>query len=255
MRRRCLDPTRRHPFSAAQEVAGAVAALDPELGAALATKGGDAAIKRALANVPLSSFPHADVLVALASGSSRSRATARSGARRRPGCRAACARRTSRRSCLVGSLDEGDGPKQAGVYTKLMVNTRIDALVNESLKRSAWVGDAMIQLTNDYEMQVFSGDVGRVTRGWLGGQGASFRGFVRSPSSGMTFASRSRSCASPRPPRPSRIRTETHRHRAAGRIQRKWRYVRFARWLKLKVSVRSSARHQPHRPEALLKVH
>lgn len=50
-------------------------------------------------------------------------------------------------------------------------------------------------------------------------------------------------------------RTETHRHRAVGRIQRKWRYVRFARWMKLKVSVRSSARHQPHRSEALPAVH
>ena len=48
-----------------------MAALDPELGAALATKGGEAAIKRAVANVPLNSCPHDDVLVALASQAAR----------------------------------------------------------------------------------------------------------------------------------------------------------------------------------------
>jgi hypothetical protein len=60
-------------------VAGAVAALDPELGAALATKGGDAAIMRAVANVPHDSCPHADVLVALASQAARLRLLAIAG--------------------------------------------------------------------------------------------------------------------------------------------------------------------------------
>ena len=41
----------------------------------------------------------------------------------------------------------------------------------ESLPR---VGDAMIQLTNDYEMQVFNGDVGRVTRVWQEGKALRF---------------------------------------------------------------------------------
>eukprot|EP00900_Chrysochromulina_parva_P015453 jgi/Chrpa1/23909/Chrysochromulina_OHIO_Genome00024662-RA len=116
------------------EVAGAVAALDPELGAALATKGGDAAIMRAVANVPHDSCPHADVLVALASQAARLRLLAIAGH-----CAQWCAaapRLSSRvRSAYIKAV--GDGPKQAGVYTKLMVNTRIDALVNESLKRSA----------------------------------------------------------------------------------------------------------------------
>ena len=136
------------PFSAAQEVADAVAALDPELGAALATKGGEAAIKRAVANVPLNSCPHDDVLVALASQAARLGLLAIAG---HCAQRCAAAPRLSSRVrsayikavCLVGSLDEGDGPKQAGVYTKLMVNTRIDALkvLEEALTSARRVGE------------------------------------------------------------------------------------------------------------------
>ena len=116
------------------EVEGAIAALDPALGTALATEGGEAARRKAVLQVPSGGTPHDDVLVALATQAAahgRLELADLCAARCASSAKLACRVRSSyiKAMVMVGQLDASkEFPAQGDVYTRRMVSTRIEAL-------------------------------------------------------------------------------------------------------------------------------
>ena len=115
------------------ELADAVAAVDPELSAALKTEGDQAAIGAAVSTLK-GATDDADVLMALAT-----QAAARGLLDLANHCANRCATAPSlacrvragyvREMVKLGRLDDGTaGPPQSEVYTRLMVGTRVDSL-------------------------------------------------------------------------------------------------------------------------------
>ena len=115
------------------ELADAVAAVDPELAAALKTEGDQAAIAAAVSTLK-GATDDADVLMALAT-----QAATRGLLDLANHCANRCATAKSlacrvragyvREMVKIGRLDDGTaGPPQSEVYTRLMVGTRVDSL-------------------------------------------------------------------------------------------------------------------------------
>ena len=136
-------------FDLPVEVEGAIAALDPALGNALETEGGEAARRKAVLQVPSGGTPHDDVLVALATQAAAhglleiadlcATRCASSG-------KLACRVRSSyiKAMVMVGQLDASkEFPAQGDVYTRRMVSTRIEALhlLEEAVNSARRVGE------------------------------------------------------------------------------------------------------------------
>ena len=144
-------------FDMAGEVGGAVAALDPDLGAALSTEGGEEAVRKAVLSVNSSSSqgcPDDDLLILLAAAAIRHGLLTIA-----DHCATRCVSsaklsvrvRSSfiKAQVSVGLLDASpDFPAQGEVYTKRMVSTRIEALkaLEEAVNSARRVGDpALVQ--------------------------------------------------------------------------------------------------------------
>ena len=141
-------------FDMQAEVEGAMGALDPALGEALAIEGDVAARRKVVQQAPLGGTPHDDVLINLATQAAAHgllELASLCATRCTSSAKLACRVRSSyiQAMVMVGELDaSGEYPAQGEVYTRRMVSTRIEALgiLEEAVNSARRVGEpALVQ--------------------------------------------------------------------------------------------------------------
>lgn len=89
-----------------------------------------------------------------------------------------------------GAWEGQQGERAAAWYGKNLREENAMPLAGQGTRNArpeVQVGDSMIQLTNNYDLQVFNGDEGRVTRVWRDGRALRFTVLFESRSIGTSL--------------------------------------------------------------------